>query len=690
MHLEKRGYQEECLTAIHNARLTGMIRALIVMATRLGKTITAALDVQRFARDKRIRVLYLCHKNDILYQARLEFQRVFGTERTYGFFHGTKKDFENVDFLFSSFDTLGGWLELFDSEAFDYVIVDESHHSHAETYLPTIEHFKPKFLLAITATPNRMDEKDITDIFGKPVFNLPLEKALALGYLAPVDYRILTDEIQTDKIIETPDKRWSVSALNRQIFVPKRDEEIVRLIGQYTKDVKDLKMIVFCSSVKHCDRLVTYLSDSLAFHSRIPGKERDVRLEMFRQEMLNTVVTVDCFNEGIDIPRANVIVFLRSTASHTIFLQQLGRGLTKEEGKDRVLVLDFVANLERIKMVEGLVKKVEQNILPGDRKKWNGSTAPLTIDIGKVSFHEKKVTMADLLDKILKKEFFSTWQEASVGAISLGIQSKEDYAVKYTQDKRLPSSPAYNYKDFPGWKVFLGGKDTDFYTYEEATALVQKMGLKTSPQYHARKGEDERLPGDPPSVYKKVWQGWPIFFGEKPKEFCQTWQEAAHIVRNLGIKTKSQYLELCGKDSRLPRDPWSKYPGFPGFPIFLGHDGRYKQKPYETWQEAARAAQKLGATTWVLYQKLSSQDPRLYRDPMRVYKDCPSWKAFLFKEIPNYYPTWQEASVAAGKIDIKDSMRQYYAMRKSDPRLPPRPSYQYDDFPGWAKFFGRE
>jgi superfamily II DNA or RNA helicase len=173
------------LECIAKCRLGGAIKALVVMATRLGKTIMAALDVKRFLEDPKARLLFLCHKTDILYQARSEFEVVLGHEKTYGFFHGKDKSFHKVDCLFSSFETMSNYIEMFRPDEFDYVIVDESHHSHAETYLPIINYFHPKFLLGLTATPNRMDQKDITEIYGKPVYELPLEKALALGYFDP-------------------------------------------------------------------------------------------------------------------------------------------------------------------------------------------------------------------------------------------------------------------------------------------------------------------------------------------------------------------------------------------------------------------------------------------------------------------------------------------------------------------------
>ena len=168
---------------------------------------------------------------------------------------------------------------------------------------------------------------------------------------------------------------------------------------------------------------------------------------------------------------------------------------------------------------------------------------PFIIDTERVEFEEKVLELLDLLKRI-NAEFYTTWREASAAAIKLGIKTKVDYAEKYAEDPRLPSSPAYAYSDFPRWRVFLGGKDRNFYTYKKASRVVQRMGITSGPQYQERKGEDKRLPGDPPSVYKDVWQGWPIFFGEEPRETCRTWRIAARIAKEAGVDTKEDYLVL--------------------------------------------------------------------------------------------------------------------------------------------------
>ncbi len=398
-------YQSDCLGRLVVARQEGKKKGLVVMASGLGKTVTVAFDVKQWRAQNTGRFLYLCDQNDILYQARTTFEAVLENSLSFGYFHGQEKKVHGMDGVFASFQTMEKHFGSFDPKEFPYVVVDESHHSHAETYKSVIDHFQPEWLFGVTATPDRMDGQDIRDIYGPELFYLPLEVAMADGLLTPVDYRMLTDEINLDGVLAQPGARLTVSDLNKRIFVPKRDDEIAGIIAQHAAEFADPRIIVFSSSLDRCDQLCQSLPSSLAIHSRLPVKERNVRTELFRQGLVNTVVTVDCFNEGIDIPQANVVVFLRSTESPNIFFQQLGRGLRRSEGKDRVIVLDFVANCDRIKMVQGLWKKVEterKNRESSGRSHSRGA-GRTNLKVDQLQFNEKVVKVLDLLERLRPK-----------------------------------------------------------------------------------------------------------------------------------------------------------------------------------------------------------------------------------------------------------------------------------------------
>ncbi|MDP3991712.1 MAG: DEAD/DEAH box helicase family protein [Candidatus Colwellbacteria bacterium] len=388
-------HQQDCLDRLQAVRKQGHERALIVVATGLGKTVISALDIKQFRKLKRGgRVLYLCHQKDILRQARRTFELVLGEEATYGYFHGMEKHFHDVDCLFASFQSMREWREAFLPDEFDYIVIDESHHGPAPTYRPTIEYFEPKFLLGITATPDRTDLQDIREIYGREVYSLPIEEALAKGLLTRVDYRLITDELVDLKVLETPVGKLSITELNKRLFVPKRDEEIAQIIQKRIKKIKDPRVMIFCPSVDYCIRLSALLPEAIPIHYRLSGKDQEIRLELFRQGRVRSVLTVDKFNEGIDIPEANVIVFLRSTASRMLFFQQLGRGLRKVEGKKKVLVLDFVGNCERLELVHYLWSEV---MTYHSHKISGNGPAPIEIDVGSLKFSEVTKNVLDVI-----------------------------------------------------------------------------------------------------------------------------------------------------------------------------------------------------------------------------------------------------------------------------------------------------
>lgn len=396
-------YQTECLDAVEAVRNRGLKRALIVMASGLGKTVTTAFDAKKYReRQQGGRVLFLCHNNDILYQAKTTFQAVNGMNCSYGYYHGEEKHLHHVDFLFASFQTMDQARDLFNPSEFAYVVVDESHHSQADTFRATIEYFKPQFLLGATATPDRLDMLDIRDIFGQEVYYLPLEEAMARGLVTPVDYRLLIDEIVKESVLEiNPETRVSLAELNRTIFIPKRDDEIAKIIARHTSEIANPRVMIFCTSIRHCEHLAQFIPDSFAIHSLVPERERTVKLEMFRQGIIGTILTVNAFNEGIDIPQANVVVFLRSTTSNTVFLQQLGRGLRLSDGKDKVIALDFVANCERIKMVHNLWRTVEDTALKyAKEQNLPEIPHPMTLDVQSIEFVETIVPLLKLMDRV--------------------------------------------------------------------------------------------------------------------------------------------------------------------------------------------------------------------------------------------------------------------------------------------------
>ncbi len=398
--LELRVEQLEALDALQTARMDGQERALVQMATGLGKTTVIAADVKRFfSENPNARVLFLCHQNDILDQARKRFETIIGSDHSYGNFTGEgKKAYHEVDCLFASLQVMGDWRVAFHEDEFDYVAVDESHHGKAPTYEPTLHYFKPKFMVGVTATPDRHDLKNIREIFGEEIYRLSLEEAIARGLLAAVDYSVITDEIADTSILkDSLGKRLNIKKLDKVIFIPKRDEEIVRIIKDKGDDLKNVKRIVFCKSIEQAEEYAQYFDRAEPLHSKIPKWHQNNIIERFKNSEIDTLLTIDMFNEGIDIPDANQIVFLRSTQSKTVFLQQLGRGLRRVPGKDRVQVLDFVANCDRLTMLDQVwqdIKRYSSGRQPEEAKQL------MRLDIGAMDFNESAREILEILAEI--------------------------------------------------------------------------------------------------------------------------------------------------------------------------------------------------------------------------------------------------------------------------------------------------
>lgn len=476
-------YQQECLDAIESARQAGRNKALVVMATGLGKTVVSALKLKQLLAEVPGRALYVTHQNEILRQARHTYEYILPAETTYGYFTGEEKHLHKVDVLFASFQTMTKSRELFTRDEFRYVVVDEAHHVYAETYRPTVEYFTPDLMIGLTATPDRADEQDITELMGDPVFHLDLFEALANRYLTPVNYRLMTDELQNLGILDTPAGKLSIAELNRTIFIPRRDEEIVRIIEEKMREIKSPRTIIFCSTVAHAEQLAKLMPHSQVVHSRLTKDQKSERTNAFRSGHSHVVITVDMFNEGIDVPEANVIVFLRSTSSRTIYLQQLGRGLRRAEGKDEMFVLDFVSNCERIEMVDFVsqgVKEASKRISSRNDKSDIESKQKeiFTLSIDGSEFDERLVNLADIVART-RQGYTKDDLVRQIKVIALEIDGIPSIANLKSSDDCADIGTFINY--FGSWNNalraagFTPPREVRNYTRSELVEQIRKM-----------------------------------------------------------------------------------------------------------------------------------------------------------------------------------------------------------------------
>lgn len=335
--------QEEAMTALAELRSRNENRALLIAATGTGKTYLSIFDVEQ---QKPRKVLYIAHREMILKKSEKSFTTILPNINT-GFLTGTSKNI-NADYLFASVFTLAKdeILQKFTKDEFDYIIIDEVHHAGAKSYEKIINYFSPKFLLGLTATPERSDGYDIFKLFHNNIpYEIRLQKAMEADLLCPFHYYGITDiTVNGEEINDKSDFTKLVSEERIRHI-----EKAIKLYRNYTYPVKGL---IFCSRIDEAKALSEQLNHDGFYTKYLTGENSDAERESVVEELesnsnpLQYIITVDIFNEGVDIPSVNQVVMLRPTQSAIIFVQQLGRGLRKDPEKSYVSVIDFIGNYE--------------------------------------------------------------------------------------------------------------------------------------------------------------------------------------------------------------------------------------------------------------------------------------------------------------------------------------------------------
>ena len=338
--------QIEALENLQKMRSEGKNKALIISATGTGKTYLSAFDASAFSPKK---LLFVVHRLTIAKDSLNTFKNVFGKNKTMGLFSGNQRDLD-CDFVFSTIQTISkaNHLDNFSKDHFDYIIIDETHRSGADSYLRLIEHFEPKFLLGMTATPERTDGDDIFQLFDHNIaYEIRLGKAMEEEMLSTFHYFGVAD-LTIDKI--QVDTRSDF----RYLVANERVERIIEQAKFYGSDNGITRGLIFCSRKKEAIELAVLFNlkgfKTVALTGDNSEEERTKAIEKLEtdnlSEKLDYIFTVDIFNEGIDIPKINQIIMLRPTESSIIFIQQLGRGLRKVDGKSYLTVIDFIGNYE--------------------------------------------------------------------------------------------------------------------------------------------------------------------------------------------------------------------------------------------------------------------------------------------------------------------------------------------------------
>ena len=353
---EPRGAQIEALCALEDTRAEGAKRALVQAATGVGKTYLAAFDSKSYER-----VLFVAHREEILKQAAASFRNVRNSE-DYGFFTGEEKSTDK-SVIFASVATLGRSEYLsekyFAPDYFQYLVIDEFHHAVNEQYQRIVKYFKPQFLLGLTATPERMDGRNIYELCDYNVpYEISLKDAINKGMLVPFHYYGIYDDTDYSGL-HLIRGRYDEKELNETYIgnVYRHD-----LIYKYYCKYGSKKALGFCCSRAHAEEMAKEFCErgipSVAVYSNANGtysEEREKAIEKLKSGEIRVIFSVDMFNEGVDITSVDMVMFLLPTESPIVFLQQLGRGLRRSKGKEYLNVLDFIGNYEKAGRVRFLL-----------------------------------------------------------------------------------------------------------------------------------------------------------------------------------------------------------------------------------------------------------------------------------------------------------------------------------------------
>ena len=342
--IELRDYQQEATENLQKMREEGKTIALLYHATGVGKTITAATDAKAVGG----RTLFLVNALKLASQAKETFAKVW-PEATLGEYTGSQKDMIQT-VIFATVQSISKDLEKFSPTDFDYLIVDECHHAAANTYQKIFTYFHPKFILGLTATPERSDGEDMLELFQNVAHKMDLKTAVERGVLVPIRcIRVKTNIDLTD--VRINGIKYNSQDLESKLFIPERNQLIV---DTYLKYVNGKKTVIFCASVDHAAEIAKLLRDNGVKAEAVSGRDRvEVRekiLKDYETGSTNVLCACDLLNEGWDSPHTTVLFMARPTMSKTIYLQQLGRGTRRCPGKEDLLVVDFVDNANMFNM----------------------------------------------------------------------------------------------------------------------------------------------------------------------------------------------------------------------------------------------------------------------------------------------------------------------------------------------------
>lgn len=468
--IQPRFAQIEALEELNKTLDEEYNKALVVMATGLGKTYLAGFFAQNFKK-----ILFIAHREEILYQARDSFKKIM-PERQFGIYNGKSKE-SNADAIFASIYTLSlkRHLEIFKPDEFDLIIIDEFHHAAADSYQRALDYFQPQFLLGITATPDRNDNKDVYAICeGNVAFRLDFLDAINRQWLSPFKYFGVYDDTDYSQITWLGNRYDEEELLQAQL----REELALKVLRSWENN-KQTKTLGFCSSIRQADFLSRYFNkhgyETVSLHSQQNNISRSIAISKLTNGEIDIIFTVDLFNEGVDIPAVDTLLFIRPTESLTVFTQQIGRGLRLHPGKEKCVIIDLIGNYRNADIKLSLFdtqpnEGKTRNIQPVMANFCEINLDVNVIDLLQEMFRKRQPRREKLFHDYmdLKREIGRrpTYLELHLKGTSESIQYKQEFS---------------SYFGFLKWADELTAQEVDIYDrYENWFVEVEKTGMAKS------------------------------------------------------------------------------------------------------------------------------------------------------------------------------------------------------------------